>query len=195
MLSPQNGKVPPRRVPNAQRRPREHLTEQEIVRLMEAARTVGRHPNRDATLILLAFCHGLRVSEAVGLRWTQVDLNRGLLHVRRLKNGAPSTHRLSDIEQRALRGLRSENAAAEHVFVSERRTALSAAAVRKMLARAGERAGIGFPVHPQQLRHATGYVLTNKGTDTETLQKFMGHRKIQHTLKYSTLGSAGRVTK
>jgi site-specific recombinase XerD len=58
-----------------------------------------------------------------------------------------------------------------------------------MLARAGEIAEIGFPVHPHQLRHATGYVLANKGVDTRTLQHYMGHRKIEHTVRYSALDS------
>ena len=85
---------PPPKVPNAERRSREHLTPAEIDRLIAAAQRLGRHGQRDATMILLAYRHGLRVSELVGLRREQVDLRQGLLHVRRRKNGLPSTHPL-----------------------------------------------------------------------------------------------------
>ena len=186
---PVNGKVPPRRVSNIERRPREHLTRDEVERLIEAARRVGRHSHRDATLILLAFRHGLRVSETVALQWTQVDFKNGLLHVNRLKGGVPSTHPLSGAELRALRKLRRDYPDTQYVFVSERKAPLSTAGVRKVLARAGEMAQIGFPVHPHQLRHATGYALANKGVDTRTLQHYMGHKKIEHTVRYSALDS------
>jgi len=101
-----NGKVaPPRRVPNAERRTREHLAPTEVDALMAAAGRLGRHGHRDATLILLAYRHGLRVGELVALRWDQVDLKIGLLHVARLKHGAASTHPLRGPELRALRRL------------------------------------------------------------------------------------------
>jgi integrase len=89
----ENGKVaPPRRVANRDRRTRGHLTAQEVDKLTKVASRVGRYGHRDATLILLAYRHGLRVSELMALRWDQVDLEQGLLHVSRLKNGVPSTH-------------------------------------------------------------------------------------------------------
>ena len=95
--------APPPKQPNAARRSREHLTPAEIDRLITAARRLGRHGHRDATMILIAYRHGLRVSELVGLRREQVDLRQGLLHVRRRKNGLPSTHPLRGPEIRALR--------------------------------------------------------------------------------------------
>ncbi len=186
---PINGKVPPTRVSNIKRRPREHLTGDEVQHLMEAAKKVGRHGHRDATLILLAFRHGLRVSETVAFQWSQVDFKNGLLHVNRLKGGVASTHPLSGLELRALRKLKRDYPDTQYVFISERKAPLSTAGVRKILARAGEVAGIGFPVHPHQLRHATGYTLANKGVDTRTLQHYMGHKKIEHTVRYSTLDS------
>lgn len=179
-----NGKVPPRRLANSERRPREYLTQDEVVRLIKAAQTVGRHRHRDAALILMMFRHGLRVSEVVALEWTQVDLEKGLLQVRRLKNGVPSGHRLLDVELRALRRLRHDYPDVPHVFVSERKAPLSAAAVRKILARAGELAEIAFPVHPHQLRHATGYMLASQGIDARTLQRYLGHRKTAYAAKY-----------
>ena len=105
----ENGRVtPPKRQPNAERRSREYLTHKEVETLIKAARKTGRHGHRDATLILVAYRHGLRVAELVALRWEQVDLEAGLLHVRRLKNGTDSTHPLRGPEIRALRRLRRD---------------------------------------------------------------------------------------
>ncbi len=84
-----SGKLP-RKPRNKDVRSREYLTPDEIDRLMNAAGKVGRHGFRDKTLILIGYRHGLRVSELVSLRWEQVDLKQGLLHVVRLKNGVDS---------------------------------------------------------------------------------------------------------
>jgi len=100
-----NGKVPPPRRKNSEVRSREHLTPDEVEQLINAAKSVGRHGHRDATLILMAYRHGLRVSELVAIRWDMVDLKQGLLHVSRLKNGVTSTHPLRGPELRALRKL------------------------------------------------------------------------------------------
>jgi type 1 fimbriae regulatory protein FimB/type 1 fimbriae regulatory protein FimE len=106
----ENGKVAPlRRVANRERRTREHLTPQEVDKLINAASRVGRYGHRDATLILVAYRHGLRVSELVALRWDQIDLEQGLLHVSQLKNGVSSTQPLRGPEIRALRRLRRES--------------------------------------------------------------------------------------
>jgi type 1 fimbriae regulatory protein FimB/type 1 fimbriae regulatory protein FimE len=154
---------------------------------MDAARGRGRHGHRDATLILLAYRHGLRVSELVALRWDQIDLNQGLLHVTRVKNGTPSAHPIRGPELRALRRLRRDYPESTYVFMTERRGPLTTNNVRKILARAGEVAGIGFPVHPHMLRHACGFKLANDGHDTRAIQHYMGHKNIQHTVRYTDL--------
>ena len=100
-----NGTVPPRRVANAALRTREYLTEAEVERLIKAAKA-NRHGQRDATMILMAYRHGLRAAELVDLRWDQVQLDRNAaLHVRRVKRGTPATHPLQGDEMRALRAL------------------------------------------------------------------------------------------
>ena len=116
-----------------------------------------------------------------------VDLSHGRLHVNRLKDGVPSVHPLRGPEIRALRRLRREYPDSPYVFVTERRGPLTDAAVRKIVARAGENAGIGFPVHPHMLRHATGYKLANDGHDTRAIQQYLGHKNIQHTVRYTEL--------
>lgn len=189
--APENGKVhagrPPLRVPNRQRRTREHLTPGEVEKLTAAAGRLGRHGHRDATLILLAYRHGLRVGELVALRWDQVDLKAGLLHVSRLKNGLASTHPLRGPELRALRRLQRDYGASPYVFTTERRGPLTDSAVRKIVARAGEAAKLGFPVHPHMLRHACGFKLANDGQDTRAIQQYLGHKSITHTVRYTEL--------
>ena len=112
--------VTPRRLPNKDLRTREHLTEVEVERLMKAAQR-NRHGHRDATMILVAYRHGLRASELVDLRWDQVDFKTGVLHVRRVKQGAPSTHPILGDELRALRRLqREQEPKSPFVFTSER---------------------------------------------------------------------------
>jgi len=181
----------PKRHKHADVRSREYLTEAEVDRLRKAARSVGRHGLRNDTMILLAYRHGLRVSELIALRWEQFDLDQGFFHVRRLKRGVPSTHPLTGGEIRALRRLKSAAPDSAYVFVSERKGPLTDSSMRKMIAQAGELAELGFPVHPHQLRHGCGYKLANDQQDTRAIQLFLGHTNIQHTVKYTEL-AAGR---
>ncbi|MEX3694445.1 tyrosine-type recombinase/integrase [Paraburkholderia sp. BR14263] len=183
-----NWKVPRRR-PNAAYRGREYLLEKEVADLIAAAAREGRHGARDAALILIAYRHGLRVSELVSLRWDQVDLTQALVHVVRRKHGMPAVHPLRGPELRALRRLRREGPDSAYVFVSERQAPLTPDAVRKIVTRAGQQAGLAFPVHPHMLRHATGYKLANDGHDTRAIQHYLGHRNIQHTTRYTELAS------
>jgi type 1 fimbriae regulatory protein FimB/type 1 fimbriae regulatory protein FimE len=178
---------PPRKRPNAERRSREFLTPAEIEKLIVAAQGVGRHGHRDATIILIAYRHALRVSEVTALRWDQVDLAQGVLHVRRLKNGNPSTHPLHGPELRALRRLQRDYPNSPYIFTGERKGPLTDSTVRKMVARAGTTAGLEFPVHPHMLRHAAGYKLANDGQDTRAIQHYLGHKNISHTVKYTEL--------
>ena len=106
--TPVNGTVPPRRKPNSETRDREHLTEAEVERLMKAAGK-NRYGHRDATMILIAFRHGLRPVEVCNLKWDSIDLAKARIHVNRAKNGEPSTHPLSGVELRALRRLKRES--------------------------------------------------------------------------------------
>ena len=175
------------RRPNAELRSREHLLPGEVDQLLDAAKRTGRHGHRDYALVLLAYRHGLRVSELVALRWDQVDLQCGVLHVNRSKNGSPSTHPLRGPELRALRRLARDYPDTPYVFTSERKAPLTDSRVRKLIKDRGEQAGLPFPVHPHMLRHACGYKLANDGHDTRAIQHYLGHRNIQHTVRYTEL--------
>src|SRR6202163_2633687 len=135
----------------------------------------------------MTYRHGLRASEVCALRWDQVDFGRGLLHVRRIKNGTPSVHPIGGTEIRALRRSLREQPESRHVFITERRGAMTAAGFRKTLGRISEEAKFPFPVHPHMLRHACGYKLANDGQDTRAVQHYLGHKNIQHTVRYTEL--------
>lgn len=183
----ENRTVTPRRRPNAELRTREYLTDAEVKRLMEAAKG-NRYGHRDATMILVAYRHGFRAIELVDLRWDQIDFNTADLAVRRAKKGSPSTHPILGDELRALRRLqREQEPRSPFVFTSERSSPFTTAGFARMVERAGMTAQLGFKAHPHMLRHACGFALANKGHDTRALQAFLGHRNIQHTVRYTEL--------
>ena len=178
----------PNRIANDKLRGREYLTESEVSRLEKAALKNNRHGFRDATMIMTSFRHGLRATELCDLRWDQVDLDAGKIDVRRVKNSAPSTHILDGKEIRALRRLQREQQPGNlFVFQSERGSPFTTSGFRKMLARLGEVANLGFPIHPHMLRHATGFKLANDGVDTRSIQDYLGHKSIANTVRYSRL--------
>ena len=176
-----------KRRPNAYMRSREYLTGAEVERLLIAAKG-NRWGHRDATMILVAYRHGLRASEAVDLRWDQVDFSTATLHIRRVKQGSPSTHPIRGDELRALRRLqREQEPKSPFVFTSERGSPFTTAGFARMVERAGVEAKLGFKSHPHMLRHACGFALANKGHDTRALQAYLGHKNIQHTVRYTEL--------
>jgi integrase len=166
---------------------REYLTEREVDELCDAARQRGRYGHRDATMILLAFRHGLRVSELIALRWEQVDLAAGRLQVIRRKGSDDSVQPLSGVEIRALRRVkREQGAGSRYLFLTERGAPMTANGFFKMLTRAAESVGMDG-VHPHLLRHACGFKLVNQGVDTRTLAAYLGHRQIANTARYTKM--------
>ncbi len=178
--------VRPLRRPNSELRSREHLTVTEVEKLIEAARG-NRYGHRDATMILVAYRHGLRASEVCALRWEQIDWNSAALHVRRVKNGKPSTHPIRGDELRALRRLQREAPRSPFIFVSERGGPFTTDSFNWVVKRAGQKAGLPFQVHAHMLRHAAGYKLAADGHDTRSIQDYLGHKNIQHTVRYTEL--------
>src|SRR5262249_37178020 len=168
-------------------RTREYLTTAEIERLMAAARKSSRYGHRDATMILIGYRHGLRASELCDLQWSQAELATGRLHVRRAKNGSPSVHPMQGDEIRTLRRLPREQGPSSYVFMPERGGPMTPKAFHALFGRIGARAEMQFPIHPHMLRHGCGYALANAGHDTRALQAWLGHKNIQHTIRYTEL--------
>src|ERR1700746_4088164 len=171
-----------RRPKNGEVRTREHLTEDEVEKVIEAAKN-NRLGHRDALMVLLAYRHGLRAAEVVDLRWEQVDFKTASLHIRRAKNGTPATHPLSGREMRELRRHQRESAQSPFVFVSERGAPLSAPGFSRTIERAATAADLGIKAHAHMLRHTCGYKLANDRHDTRAIQAYLGHRNIQKTTR------------
>jgi type 1 fimbriae regulatory protein FimB/type 1 fimbriae regulatory protein FimE len=189
-MEPENGKTAPTIEMFTVGKPRKYLLPKEVELLIATARKNNRHGHRDATMILVAYRHGLRASEVVSLTWDQVELNAGRLHVRRAKNGIPSVHPLRGDELRALRRLQRETPhKSPYVFLSERGSPMTRLGFHHLIQRLGRAAGMPFPVHPHMLRHACGFKLANDGHDTRSLQHYLGHASISNTVVYTQMSA------
>jgi site-specific recombinase XerD len=177
----------PLRRPNSELRTREHLTEAEVERLIEAAKH-NRQGHRDSTMLLLAYRHGCRAREICELRWDQVSFETAVLHVRRVKRGIPSTHPLTGRELRALRKLQRQTPPSPFVFVSNRGAPMSPAGFARMIERAAKVAGLTeLKPHPHCLRHSCGFALGSRGVDLRTIQGWLGHANVRHSAIYVAL--------
>ena len=153
-----------------------------------------RNEARDRCLLLLMFRHGLRVSEACRLKLDQVDTRGRVLHIARLKGGLSTTQPLRGDELRAIRVWLKQRArmkpAGKSFFVSEQRKSLHRSTVNHALKKCSEAAALPFLAHPHMLRHACGFALADQAADTRLIQDYLGHRNIQHTVRYTASNPA-----
>jgi integrase len=181
MLSPPSVNEKPKVSPR-----RRHLRPEEAQKLIAAAGKRGRYPERDRLLLRLAYRHGLRASEAVGLRWDSFDLDGGTLTISRAKGGRTSTHTVGRDDLGGLRKMRKATNG-PWVFETERGGPLSVDAMQYIVREAGILAGLGDAIHPHMLRHGAGYALINDGVDVRLVQEFLGHASISSTAIYTAI--------
>jgi type 1 fimbriae regulatory protein FimB len=175
------------------RRKREYLTQDEIDKLLATSKRASRNPERDYCMLLLAFRHGLRVSELCSLKLSDIDLENKIFHVRRLKGCDHGVHDFYNGETQAIRAWLIERekmnppAECDTLFISERRKPMSRVTVFHQVRGIGAAAGLEhLEVHPHMLRHSTGYALIQRH-DLRLVQDFLGHRSISSTVRYTKL--------
>src|ERR1700674_5676121 len=172
---------------------RKHVTSREVERLIEATKD-SRNEVRDRCVLLLTFRHGLRVSEACRMKLDQVDTDSRVLHVARLKGGLSTTHPLRGDELRAVAAWMKHRArmkpTGKAFFVSEQRKPLHRSTVNLALRKYSAAASLPLLAHPHMLRHACGFALADQGADTRLIQEYLGHRNIQHTVRYTATNPA-----
>lgn len=171
---------------------RDYLTRDEVASLLRAAKKSPRHGVRNYAMILLAYRHGLRASELVNLRVSDLDLRTGTIYCRRAKGSRSSLHPMKPDEIAALEKVLCERElqASDYIFQSERAEKMSRSAFWRIVSNAGDRAGLPVKAYAHQLRHSCGYYLANKGCDLRLIQDYLGHKQIQNTVRYTALNPA-----
>ena len=171
-------------------RPREWLVKEEIDRLMKTAKKQGRHGLRNATMILFAFQHGLRVAELVNLKYSQLDFGQKSVHVLRRKNGRSNYHPFWKSERTAIAKIKKLYPSGKYVFVSERKEKagkMTESNFWKILRKLAKEANFEIPnIHPHMLRHSCSNHLKNVlGKNLRDIQEYLGHRDIRNTERYT----------
>jgi type 1 fimbriae regulatory protein FimB/type 1 fimbriae regulatory protein FimE len=185
------GKPPPDWWNDSRRPHGEHLSKRQVDALVATAAELGRHGERDATIIRVSFVHGLRVSEATALLIEQYDFHDQTVRMVRSKKGKNITHPVDAKELKAIKGLIGDRRQGP-VFLTERGTPFDVSSLKKIVARAGRKAKdktdgpfFNFPVHFHMLRHACGYWMNDQGHSVRMIQDWLGHRNIRHTERYT----------
>ncbi|EAW2451773.1 pilus assembly protein [Salmonella enterica subsp. diarizonae] len=175
---------------------RKFLTHHEVNLLLQTVKD-GSDSARNCCMILLAYVHGLRVSELLSLQISDLELATKKIYIQRIKNGFSTVHPLQKEEVFVItKWLHERNSMnVEYLdnnpwlFISRTGKPLSRQRFYNILAAAGENAGLDIKVHPHMLRHACGYSLADNGVDTRLIQDYLGHRNIRHTVVYTASNS------
>lgn len=177
---------------------RKYLTQREVeLILIQAQQTPQKqYATRNYCLVYMGFVHGLRASELLGLRLSDIDLQGLTLYVRRLKNGFSTSHPLLAQEVKIIRAWLAERKGfrnaqeSDWLFLSRLGGPLTRQQFYNIMRGLGEKTEISVCSHPHMLRHACGYALADRGTDTRLIQDYLGHRNIRHTVRYTASNAA-----
>lgn len=184
-----NVKSKSKRTTDHHERGKDFLTADEIDRLFKGSRS-SRHGVRNHLLLMMMYRHGLRVSEAITIKLSDVDLKRSRLWVRRLKNGLSVEQPIPGDELRAIkRYLKQRDDQLPWLFISEREQPMTRRSVNYLIEAAAQRAGLDG-VHPHMLRHSCGFYLADQGYDLRLIQDYLGHRDPKHTVHYTRIAGS-----
>lgn len=169
-----------------------HLFDEEITRCYNVI-SDRKYKQRDRLIFTLLLKHGFRAIELINLKWSDIDWQTQQMSVVRAKGGTNAMHPILGDTLRQLRAVRTWQGNPKGGYVISttppKLGQLTTRAVNKIIAEIGEAAGLEARLSPHQLRHTCGYMLAQKGIDTRTIQAYLGHTNIQHTVRYTALSS------
>lgn len=184
MTNGRNVKSQKKDTTNDYERAKDFLSDVEIKLLLETSKKT-RYPKRNYLLLLMIYRHGLRVSEAITIKKSDLNIKESRIWISRLKNGLSTEHPISGDELRAIkRYFSSRKGALRWLFVNERGLPLTRQAVNYLIKIISLKAELKN-VHPHTLRHSSGFYLANKGYDLRLIQDYLGHRDPKHTAHYT----------
>jgi len=188
MVNKRNVKSSEKETTNFHEKGKDYLSDSEIKTFLEASKKT-RYPKRNYLILLMMYRHGLRVSEAIALKKSDINLKDSRVCVNRLKGGLSTEHPISGDELRTIkRYLNSRKDNLPWVFVNERGLPLTRQAVSYLVNTVGGKSGIE-DIHPHTLRHSCGFYLANMGYDLRLIQDYLGHRDPKHTAQYTRVAS------
>ena len=188
MTDGRNVKSSKKETTNFHEKGKDYLSDSEIKIFLEASKKT-RYPKRNYLLLLMMYRHGLRVSEVIALKKTDINLKDSRVWINRLKGGLSTEHPISGDELRAIkRYLNSREDNLPWLFVNERGVPLTRQAVSYIVKVVGGKADIEN-IHPHTLRHSCGFYLSNMGYDLRLIQDYLGHRDPKHTAQYTRVAS------
>lgn len=171
-----------------------YLTPTEFQTFLRAAK-LTEYPERDQLIALLMYRHGLRVSELLKIKLSDLDLNDNTLHIQRSKGEDNAAHPLQADTIKALNsymkarnGMKKKPHNISWLILSEQGTSFTRQGINYLVGMIGKKALLPH-VHPHMFRHSCGYVLANKGLDTRLIQEYLGHKDIKSTVRYTTVNA------
>lgn len=170
------------------------ITEQQVSRLLDAPDTETPHGLRDKALLELMYATGLRVSEAVGLNFGNVDLDRGCITAlgkgdkqRMVPMGQESAYWVGRYYTEA-RPVLLKGRSCDALFVSQKKTDISRQLAWMIVKEYASQAGIGH-ISPHSLRHAFATHLVQHGLDLRVVQDMLGHADLNTTQIYTHIAN------
>jgi site-specific recombinase XerD len=167
---------------------RKYLLKSEMSALLASASRDRPWGKRNHLLILMSYNHGLRATEALNLKWSDIDYDHQTVWIRRIKGSVSGLHPLVNNEFKLLLEWRqSYSVGSPFVFCKTNGDKLTYAGMYYLVVNAGLRAVPVVNCHPHMLRHSCGFKLANAGVDTRRIQKWLGHEQIGNTVVYTDL--------
>lgn len=171
---------------NSHEKEKDFLTHNEVSQLIKESKKT-RYPIRNQLLITMMYKHGLRVSEVINIKISDINLKTSRIWIKRLKGGLSVEHPIPGDELRCIRKyLRIRNSKLPWLFINERMQPLTRQAVNYIISSVSNKADLKN-VTPHTLRHSCGYYMAENKYHQRVIQDYLGHRDSKHTALYTRI--------